>query len=136
MYPEQYPEKLVAPEKIRRVINCTGQVYFDLLEYREKNNINDVVIQRFEQIAPFPHMQAKEEVNRYPNAEMVISQEEHRNQGAWNYLKSRFGALLADMGRPHLKYRGRPVSGSTAVGSPSRHKMELEKLLKESFDNL
>jgi len=136
VYPETQSEKLVAPEKIRRVINCTGQVYFDLLEYREKNNINDVVIQRIEQIAPFPYLSVKTELDKYVNADIIVSQEEHRNQGPWNFFKSRMGKLLKDMGREELKYRGRPVSGSTAVGSPSRHKAELEKLLRESFDSV
>jgi len=126
----------VAPEKIRRVINCTGQVYFDLLEYRQKHKINDVAIQRIEQIAPFPYLSVKREILKYPNADMVLCQEEHRNQGPWNYFKSRMGALLKDMGLPTLKFRGRPVSGSTAVGSPTRHRAELEKLITEAFDKL
>jgi len=133
-YPEQHMDKLVAPEKIRRVVNCTGQVYFDLLAYREANNIKDVALNRIEQIAPFPYTNIKKLTQQFPNAEMIWAQEEHRNQGAWNYMKSRYGALLKDVSRPPLKFRGRPVSGSTAVGSPSTHKAQLEKLLKEAFD--
>lgn len=129
MIPETYPETLVADNKIRRVISCTGQVYVDLIEYREKNKINDVVVQRVEQIAPFPYHSVKKQLSRYPNADIVFCQEEHRNQGAWNYMKSRMGALLKDMGYKEgaLKFRGRPVSGSTAVGSMSRHKAELDR---------
>lgn len=132
-WPEAYPEKLVAPEKIRRIINCSGQVYFDLLEHREKNNIKDVVIHRIEQVAPFPYVSCKRVWDDYPNADIVWAQEEHRNQGAWTYMKSRMQYLLAERGTT-LKYRGRAISGSTAVGSLGRHKQELEQLVTEAFD--
>ena len=81
-------------EKIRRVIFCSGQIYYDLLEYRIANNISDVVIIRCEQIAPFPYLQAQIECNKYANADIVWCQEEHRNQGAWPYMKSRLGMVI------------------------------------------
>lgn len=138
MLPEEFDSnyKLVADDKIKRVIACSGQVYVDLYEYREKMKITDVAIIRLEQIAPFPYHSVRKQLSRYPNADTVFCQEEHRNQGAWNYMKSRMGALLKDLGHPsgYLKFRGRPVSGSTAVGSMQRHKAEVEKLLTDAFD--
>jgi len=95
-----------------------------LLEYRQKNNIQDIAIVRIEQIAPFPYLTVKTEIVKYSNADIVWCQEEHRNQGPWNYMKSRFGSLLFDMGLKPIKYRGRKISGSTAVGSPARHRAE------------
>lgn len=120
---------------MRRVLICSGKVFFDLYEYREKHGINNVAIIRCEQISPFPYIQVKEELERYPNAEVCWVQEEHRNAGAWRFMKSRLGYLLSDINRGGLTYRGRNVSGSPATGSLNVHNRELEKMLVESFDD-
>lgn len=91
---EAYPEEIVAPEKVKRVVFCSGQVYYDLLNYRRQNEIKDVAIVRLEELSPFPHNPVRTQLNLYKNAEAVWSQEEQRNMGPWNYVKSKFNYYL------------------------------------------
>ena len=86
-YPEAYPEEVNEASNIERIILCSGQVYFSLLDYRRKNNIKNMVILRVEQIAPFPMYQVEQLINIYQNAEVMWTQEEHRNAGAWRYVR-------------------------------------------------
>ena len=89
---------------------------------------------RLEQIAPFPYPRVKDELARYPNAEVCWTQEEHRNQGAWSYVKERLDVLFENTKRAgHTRYIGRKVSGSTAVGSLNTHKQQHAELLDEAF---
>lgn len=77
--PEPHPESLVEPEKIRRHILCTGQVYFQLLKEREERGINDVAISRIEQLSPLPYDRLTPHLDKYPNADLVWAQEEVRS---------------------------------------------------------
>lgn len=74
--PEPHPESLVEPEKIRRHILCTGQVYFQLLKEREERGINDVALSRLEQLSPLPYDLLTPHLDKYPNADLVWAQEE------------------------------------------------------------
>ncbi len=80
---------IVAPEKVSKVILCSGQVYYDLVKARKDRKRNDIVIVRVEQIAPFPVKQIQEQFNKHPNARIVWCQEEHFNMGAWNFVRPR-----------------------------------------------
>ena len=108
--------KLVADEKIRRVVLCTGKVYYDLLEDREKKGIDDVYLLRVEQLYPFPAKALLDELNRFPNAEVVWCQEEPRNMGAWAFIQPYVEWVLDQMGRGNqrVRYVGRPAAASPA----------------------
>jgi 2-oxoglutarate dehydrogenase E1 component len=126
--------KLLPDEQIARVILCTGKVYFDLMDEREKRNENRVQMLRLEQLYPFPDKVLAEELARFPNAEVVWVQEEPRNQGAWTFVAARIEKTLAALGRPMtLPYIGRPDYASTAAGLMSQHTAELQSLLNEAL---
>lgn len=90
LFPEIFPDELVAPSEVRRVLFCSGKVYYELLEHRRQNEIKDVAIARVEQIHPFPFDKVSEVMQSYPNAEVVWVQEEPKNMGCWNYVHDRF----------------------------------------------
>jgi 2-oxoglutarate dehydrogenase E1 component len=122
-------------KKVKRLIFCSGKVYYDLVAHREKNKIKDVAIVRVEQLAPFPFFQVREEARLYPSAEVVWVQEEPMNQGAWSHVQPRLvTSIKGDRGATfHPVYVGRQPSASTAVGYASVHNKELQKFLKEAM---
>lgn len=124
-----------SPEIVRRIVFCSGRVYYDLV--RRRAEINEeaqkhYAIVRMEQLYPFPHKQVKSVIDRYPDAgEIVWCQDEPQNQGVWNYAKTR---ILMNM-RPgmRLAYAGRPESPSPAVGYSARHAQQLKDLQDAAF---
>ncbi|PCI57077.1 MAG: 2-oxoglutarate dehydrogenase E1 component [Alphaproteobacteria bacterium] len=128
-------DTLVKPEKMKRVVLCTGKVYFDLLEERRKRKLKDVIILRLEQIFPFPSEALGGELKQYKNADIVWCQEEPENQGAWTFVDRRIEKALADIkhkaGRP--KYVGRTAAASPATGSNSRHHAEQAALVNDAL---
>ena len=127
--------KLVPDDKIRRVVLCTGKVYFDLYEEREKRGINDIYLLRVEQLFPFPSKALVLELSRFKQAEMVWCQEEPRNQGAWFFVDVFLNWVLNQIGAEHrtCRYAGRPASASTAVGQMSKHLAQLKQFLDEAL---
>ena len=127
--------ELVADEKIRRVVMCTGKVYYDLLEEREKRGINDVYLLRVEQLYPFPTKALVQELTRFKNADMVWCQEEPKNMGSWNhiqpYVEWALSQIGAKSGRP--RYVGRPPAAATATGLMSKHQAQLRAFLDEAY---
>jgi 2-oxoglutarate dehydrogenase E1 component len=127
--------KLVPDERIRRVVMCSGKVYYDLLDEREKTDINDIYLLRIEQIYPWPHKALIQELDRFKNAEFVWCQEEPYNMGAWTFVQPNIERVLdfikAKNSRP--RYAGRPASASTATGLMSRHLKELKAFLEEAL---
>jgi 2-oxoglutarate dehydrogenase E1 component len=124
-------EKIDA-KKARRVIVCSGKVYYDLLAYRRESKIDDVAIVRLEQQYPFPHADFKSEIAKYAKAkEVVWCQEEPQNQGAWYRLRAYLRADILDS--QVLAYAGRSISASTAVGSASKHNAEQKQLIEDAF---
>ncbi|MBK7791168.1 MAG: 2-oxoglutarate dehydrogenase E1 component [Betaproteobacteria bacterium] len=124
-------EKITA-RNVRRVILCSGKVYYELLAHRREHRIADVAIIRFEQLYPFPHDDFKAQLAKFPNAkEIVWCQEEPQNQGAWYRLRAYFRADA----RPKqlIAYAGRPVSASPAVGYMSKHVAQQKQLIEEAF---
>jgi 2-oxoglutarate dehydrogenase E1 component len=127
--------KLAPDDKIRRLILCSGKVYFDLYEERIGRGIDDVYLMRLEQLYPFPHKTMVSELARFPAADVVWCQEEPQNMGAWTFVQPNIEWALnyvnAKVKRP--TYAGRPSSASTATGLMSRHQKELRNLLEEAL---
>jgi len=118
--------------KVRRVIVCSGKVYYDLADYRRENKITDMAVLRLEQQYPFPHADFKAEIVKYPKAtEVVWCQEEPQNQGAWYRLRAYLRADIDD--RQVLAYAGRPISASPAVGYMSKHVAQQQQLVRDAF---
>ncbi|MEN0042007.1 MAG: 2-oxoglutarate dehydrogenase E1 component, partial [Pseudomonadota bacterium] len=133
--PETTETKLVADDKIRRVIICTGKVYYDLFEEREKRGINDIYLLRMEQLYPFPKKALTSELSRFKGAEVVWCQEEPRNMGAWDYVDTRLEKVLVDIGAEHTRprYTGRDAAASPATGQMSRHLAQLAEFLENAL---
>ena len=127
--------KLATDDKIRRVVLCTGKVYYDLLEDREKRGIDDVYLLRIEQLYPFPAKALLDELNRFPNADIVWCQEEPKNMGAWTFIQPYVEWVMDQMGRggQRVTYAGRKASASTATGLMRTHLAELQAFLDEAF---
>jgi len=108
---------------VRRVVLCSGKVYYDLLAERREKAINDVAILRLEQIYPFPEKTLGRELAPYSNAELVWCQEEPENMGAWTFLDRRLEKVLGALGRTAQRpsYVGREAAASPATGSARAH---------------
>ena len=126
---------LAQGDKVRKVIFCSGQVYYDLENERVKRKINDVAIVRVEEISPFPFRSVEPELKKYPNATPMWVQEEPKNQGAWSFVEQRFRNLLSKMGHKSrdIDYAGRPISASTATGYGKSHTAELQAYLQKAM---
>jgi 2-oxoglutarate dehydrogenase E1 component len=129
------PIKLVPDAKIRRVVICSGKVYYDLYDEREKRGLDDVYLLRIEQLYPFPTKALMTELTRFKDAEIVWCQEEPRNQGAWVFVDIFLEWVLNQIGSKHrrARYAGRPASASTAVGQMSQHQAQLKNFLQEAL---
>jgi 2-oxoglutarate dehydrogenase E1 component len=126
---------LVPDEKIRRVVLCSGKVYFDLYEEREKRGIKDIYLLRVEQLYPFPMKALVQELGRFKQAEVVWCQEEPRNMGGWYFIEPYVVWVLNQVGgvssRP--RYVGRPSAAATATGLMSKHLAQLRALLDDAL---
>ena len=129
------PIKLVKDSKIRRVVLCSGKVYYDLYEEREKRGVNDIYLLRVEQLYPFPAKALITELSRFRNAEMVWCQEEPKNMGAWSFIDPYLEWVLAhiDAKYQRVRYTGRPASASPATGLMSKHLSQLAALLDDAL---
>ncbi len=127
--------KLVADDKIRRVVLCCGKVYFDLLEEREKRGLDDIYLLRVEQLYPFPTKALMTELTRFKQAEIVWCQEEPRNMGAWFFVDTFIEWVLNQIGAKNKRprYAGRPAMAATATGLMSKHQAQLKALLEEAL---
>ncbi|WP_375408887.1 2-oxoglutarate dehydrogenase E1 component [uncultured Methylobacterium sp.] len=127
--------KLVRDEKIRRVVLCSGKVYYDLHDEREKRGVNDVYLMRVEQLYPFPLKALATEMARFRNAEVVWCQEEPKNMGPWAFVEPYLEWVLGQSGASakRARYVGRPASASTAVGLLSKHQAQLQAFLNEAL---
>jgi 2-oxoglutarate dehydrogenase E1 component len=119
-------------EEIRRVVFCSGKIYYELAEKRDAEDIREVAVMRVEQLYPFPEPDLRGFVNEFPNAtEVVWCQEEPQNQGAWYQIRHHLQACISD--RHELKYVGRPHSASPAVGYYTVHLEEQKALVNEAI---
>jgi 2-oxoglutarate dehydrogenase complex dehydrogenase (E1) component-like enzyme len=120
----------VDPAKVRRVLLCSGRVYYDLAAVRAEQARADIAIARVEQLYPLPAEAIRAEVDRYPDAEIVWAQEEPANQGAWPFLALNLPEHLA--GRPLLRV-SRRAAPSPAVGSTRVHEVQQREILASAF---
>ncbi|MEP6671025.1 MAG: 2-oxoglutarate dehydrogenase E1 component [Chthoniobacter sp.] len=118
------------PERIKRVILCTGKVYYDLLKFRDENKITSTAIIRVEQLYPLDEAQLKAAVTQFPNGKTIVwCQEESQNMGAWNYIAWQLRRLL----ETSVWYAGRGASASPAVGSLAAHRKEQQLIIQDAF---
>ncbi|MFZ2155986.1 MAG: 2-oxoglutarate dehydrogenase E1 component [Bradyrhizobium sp.] len=128
--------KLVPDDKIRRVVLCSGKVYYDLYEEREKRGIDDVYLMRVEQLYPVPLKALVQELGRFKSAELVWCQEEPRNMGAWHFIEPYLEWVLNQIHAPHKRprYAGRAAAAATAPGVMSKHLAQLKAFLDEALN--
>ncbi|QTC90742.1 2-oxoglutarate dehydrogenase E1 component [Brevundimonas goettingensis] len=133
--PEVSGIKIKADKDIRRVVVCSGKVYYDLLDAREKKGVDDVYLLRLEQFYPWPMKSMMTELARFPNAELVWCQEEPKNMGGWTFVDPWIELTLEKLNvkSKRARYVGRPASASTAAGLMSRHLKELQTFTDEAF---
>eukprot|EP00055_Hartaetosiga_balthica_P015545 m.92552 g.92552 ORF g.92552 m.92552 type:complete len:1087 (-) comp8893_c5_seq1:163-3423(-) len=133
------PSFLLSNEEIKRVVLCSGQVFYKLFHERNRRQVDNVAFVRLEQIAPFPHDRIIDAIRNYPNADVVWCQEEPKNMGAWFYVRPRLEAALkehtATNGLKYIQpeYIGRAVSASTATASFTIHKEEEHDYLQAAL---
>jgi 2-oxoglutarate dehydrogenase E1 component len=133
--PESNPDVLKAAAKVKRVICCSGKVYYDLVKKREALERRDVAIMRVEQLYPFPHKAFAAEMKQYPNAtEVVWCQDEPQNQGAWFFVQHQIHENMVEGQK--LGYAGRQASASPAVGYAHLHQEQQKALLEQAFGKL
>jgi 2-oxoglutarate dehydrogenase E1 component len=127
--------KLVADDKIRRVVLCSGKVYYDLYEEREKRGIDDIYLLRVEQLYPVPLKALVHELGRFPKAQLMWCQEEPRNMGAFSFIEPYLEWVLEQLGAASKRpvYAGRAAAASTAAGTMPLHLKQLKALLDEAL---
>ena len=126
-------EGLVSDDKVRKLVLCTGKVYFDLLAAREAKGIDDIAIARCEQISPFPSDKVQADIAKYSNAEVVWCQEEPKNAGAWAYTRPRIATAARDVRPLQPTYAGRSPLAAASTGHASTHAKELEQFVNEAL---
>ncbi|HQT62990.1 MAG: 2-oxoglutarate dehydrogenase E1 component [Acidocella sp. 20-57-95] len=128
-------DELVAPEQVKRVVLCTGKVYYDLLAERRERGIKDVAIVRIEQLYPFPAKSLKLAIEAYKNADVVWCQEEPENNGAWTFLDRRIESVLVCLNNAAKRpsYVGRAAAASPATGLAKVHTAEQAALVNEAL---
>ncbi|MDY0881723.1 2-oxoglutarate dehydrogenase E1 component [Dongia soli] len=120
---------------IKRLVLCSGKVYYDLFEEREKRGIKDIYLLRVEQLYPFPAKSLAAELKRFPKAEIVWCQEEPKNMGAWTFVMPEIEAVMETNGhrQPRLIYAGRPAAAAPATGLFRRHVKEQATLIDQAL---
>ena len=121
--------------EIRRVILCSGKVYYDLFEEREKRGIDDIYLLRVEQLYPFPAKALVGEIGRFKRADVIWCQEEPKNMGAWSFVDPYIEWVLnqTELKFKRPRYAGRPASAATATGLMSKHLAQLKAFLDDAF---
>ena len=127
--------KLVKDTKIKRVVICSGKIYYDLLEEREKRNISNVYLLRLEQFYPFPALSFIKELTRFKDAEFIWCQEEPKNQGGWSFVEPNLEWSLNRVNArcKRAKFIGRAAAASPATGLATQHKEQQETIINEAL---
>jgi len=131
----QETDKISSDSDIKRVIICSGKVYFDLYEARANANIKNVAFVRMEQYYPFPEQGLGNALGRYKNAEIVWCQEEPKNMGAWNFINGKIEDCLISIKHKNTRpiYIGRPEAASPSAGYQKMHNIEQAKLIEQAL---
>tara|TARA_B100000676_G_C17768453_1_gene675403 strand:- start:340 stop:816 length:477 start_codon:yes stop_codon:yes gene_type:complete len=121
--------------KIKKVVICSGKMYYDLIDAREKSKNKDVVIVRLEQLYPFPAKTLASILKRYKNADFIWCQEEPKNMGGWNTVRNYINRTLEIINFKdiNVKYVGRQASSSTATGNANKHLAQQKEILEKVF---
>jgi 2-oxoglutarate dehydrogenase E1 component len=128
-------DETIDASKVKRLVCCSGKVYYDLVKKRAEKKATDTAIIRVEQLYPFPHKAFSTEIKRYPNlSELVWCQDEPQNQGAWFFVQHYIHENMAEGQK--LGYAGRPASASPAVGYAHLHQEQQKALLDQAFTKL
>jgi 2-oxoglutarate dehydrogenase E1 component len=135
VYPEQHGDDLVAADKMRKVVFCSGKIYYELLEKRMASKVDDVALVRFEQISPFPFDFVARAAEKYPNAELVFCQEEPKNMGYWYFVQERIETATREINgdEKRVKYVGRKTMASPAEGYGDVHTYQQNKILDQAL---
>ena len=131
-----HEDTVLCPDnEIRRVVVCTGKVFYDIEAERDSREIKDIALIRLEEIAPFPDEPLADELRRFPRAEIVFAQEEPQNMGAWTYVAPRLETLMTRLGGACVRpaYAGRPESSSPATGTLNTHLREQAELVDQAL---
>lgn len=125
----------ILPAKVKKIVFCSGKVYYDLLEYRKKNNFDHVALIRLEQFYPFPEEYILKALKAYDDVPVIWCQEEPQNMGAWTFLDRRFEQVLTKWSGRFMRplYVGRKEAASPATGLLSVHLKEQEEIMKDVF---
>jgi 2-oxoglutarate dehydrogenase E1 component len=119
-----------APEKPRRVLLCSGKIYYELIQRREDNKEKETAVVRVEQFYPFPKLQLEEILSTFSKVEeWAWVQEEPENMGAWRFMRPR----LEDLLQSRLSYVGRPAAASPATGFPAKYKQQQKSILETAL---
>jgi 2-oxoglutarate dehydrogenase E1 component len=132
---EAYPKDINPPEKIERLIFCSGKVYYDILKTRQDKKLKNSAIVRLEQISPFPWDKVQQQAQLYPNAKLIWCQEEPMNFGAWTFIYPFMKTAVPKRGVV-ISYAGRDPSTSPATGSYKMHLIQQEKLINDALITL
>jgi len=132
LYCDEVPSE---PDAARQIVMCSGKVYYDLLEERERRGITDVHFLRLEQLYPFPSDALSKLLAPYRHCQLVWCQEEPRNMGAWTFVSNFIEEVVAEMGfsQPELRYSGRPAAASPATGIAEHHVREQRALIDDAL---
>ncbi len=127
--------QLVLDKKVRRVVLCSGKVYYDLLRARQETSIDDVALIRVEQFYPWPRQNVLQQLARYPSAEVLWCQEEPANMGGWTFVYPRLENILRQLGRnpPRPIFAGRKAAASPATGITKVHHEEQTRLVENAL---
>ena len=130
--------KLLPDSKIKKVVICSGKVYFDILHERDTRNLSDIYLLRIEQFYPFPERSLTKELTRFNNAEICWCQEEPKNQGAWSFIEPNLELVLNKIKTKAKRpaYAGRAASASPATGFATQHKKQQTNLIDEALNIL
>jgi 2-oxoglutarate dehydrogenase E1 component len=133
--PEKTTIRLKPDAEIKRVVLCSGKVYYDLLDAREKAGRDDIYLMRLEQFYPWPMQSLRKELGRFPTAELVWCQEEPKNMGGWSFVDPWLELTLerTENAAKRARYVGRPASASPAAGLMTRHLKELQAFLADAL---
>jgi 2-oxoglutarate dehydrogenase E1 component len=125
-----FGDRVPSPDDVKRIIFCSGKVYYDLLKYRSERKIDDAALIRVEQLYPLAEKRLREMLKPFPKgAKLVWCQEEPQNMGAWTFIEPRMRTLFCT----EIAYAGREASASPAVGALARHKREQARLVADAF---
>jgi len=120
--------------KVKRVVLCSGKVYYDLIQKRDEEGRDDIAVIRLEQLYPFPFKTMGKTLAEYDHVkELIWCQEEPKNQGAWDFCKPRFARLYEGREQPDIIFAGRPPSAAPSVGSAVIHARQQHQLVAEAL---